>query len=118
MKKELVLLAALVVGGCGNPGGISDADYAAFKELAAPKILYSCIKKQEELIAQMSCHEHSLSSKSGALEDCVKKYKDEHPPQVDVGYIAGTGIASNYNQILLKAKSGCKGELKILEGKS
>jgi hypothetical protein len=117
MKKEIVLLAAFVVGGCGNPGGISDAEYASFKELAAPKILYSCTHKRDEFKAKLACYEASLSA-GNAFDKCVAKYHDDNPPEVDVAYIAGTGIASNYNKILIKAKGDCSGELKILEGKS
>jgi hypothetical protein len=46
MKHPIYYVAVLFLSACGNPGEISDADYAAYKQLGAPKILYSCTRER------------------------------------------------------------------------
>ena len=41
-----LLIALWVLFVRGNPGGIPDAEYAKFKRLAPPKLLYSCTRKR------------------------------------------------------------------------
>ena len=41
MRTLIMVIPTLILSGCGNPGGISDADYNEYQQLGAPKILYS-----------------------------------------------------------------------------
>lgn len=85
-------LLPLVLSGCGNPGGISDADYKEYKELGAPKILYSCLE--------------------------MPMFGTDKEPNVTTSYVAGVGVNSTYNKILGDAKTRCNGEFKILDSKA
>ncbi len=42
MKRLLAFTAIVLLSACGKPSGISDEEYAKYKEFGAPKILYSC----------------------------------------------------------------------------
>lgn len=116
MKHVLSYLAVLSLAGCGNPGGISDSEYAKYKELGAPKILYSCAvgdPSVARLQAGMEC-----LGKSDTSDSCVEKEMRKWKPDVNVGYAAGVGAAVTYNKLLGDAKAGCYGEFKILDSKS
>ena len=109
----------LLLTACGNPGGISDADYAAYKELSAPKFIYSCTRD-----ARFSVQGAKLQLKCLQIEDlpkqieCMKQFENEIPV-VSTSYIAGLAGGSNYNKMLLEAKEECEnngdGEFDILD---
>lgn len=106
----LFLLAA-----CGNPGGISDSDYASYEELGAPKVLYSCTREGEmDFVAYLQeCT--TLADPREALACSARIEREGKEPIVDVGYSAGVGIGATYNSILQDAKADCDGVFKILE---
>lgn len=126
MKRSGIYAAAFFLSACGNPGGISDSDYAKYKELAAPKILYSCTRERHmDATAALQCLEIKNANKELA---CLEKVQsDTKKPFIDVGYAAGVGVAVTYNKLLGDAKAACdkdisirfsKGEFKILDSKS
>ncbi len=125
MKHFGIYAAALLLSACGNPGGISDLDYAKYKELGAPKILYSCTRERSlDATAALQCVEIKDMDKELA---CLEKtLSDAKKPIIDVGYAAGVGVAVTYNKLLADAKAVCdrdssrfsKGEFKVLESKS
>ncbi len=87
-KRAVPTLGMVALVGCGNPGDISDDDYAKYKALAAPKILYSCTGGGMLVGEQM------------------------------VGYVAGVGLGSTYNKLLRDIESECSsksGKLKVLK---
>jgi len=112
MKHVLSYLAVLSLAACGNPGGISDSEYAAFKELGAPKLLYSCATKDTDLEARASfqCGGDRKSS-------CYKDYIASNS-EGSVSSVAGVGAAVTYNKLLADAKAGCSGNFKVLDSKS
>lgn len=125
MKKVAIVLCAFLLSACGKPSGISDADYAAYKELGAPKILFSCttrassedprsIKLQEKLKADMAACGTDFGCLGKVAKDSAAAI-DNWPKDVNFGYRAGVGIAATYNKILGDAKKDCGGELSILE---
>ncbi|MDR0577368.1 MAG: hypothetical protein LBI87_07500 [Candidatus Accumulibacter sp.] len=93
-----------------NPGGVSDDFYKKYKELGAPKILYSCT---EDLSRWSVCMKEGIS----ALLKCRDKYPDEKLKYTETSYVAGVGKDSSYNKLLNEAKDECKGEFKLLESK-
>jgi hypothetical protein len=115
MKRPCYLYASLLLTACGNPEGISDADYEKYQELGAPKILFSCTGDGrytlEGLQGQEACL--AISDLSKQME-CLEEYKDPIPI-TNVGYVAGVGIGSTYNKILADAKEECSGEFNVLE---
>lgn len=116
MKHVLSYLAVLSLAGCGNPGGISDSDYAKYKELGAPKILYSCAvgdRQIARLIAGGEC-----LGRGDASDSCVEKEMRKWKPDINVSYAAGVGAAVTYNKLLGDAKAGCNGEFKVLDSKA
>lgn len=118
-----LFLTSLLLAGCGNRGGISDADYAEYKELGAPKILYSCTTQgMVDPQAMLDCLKLGESGTDQAIKAemaCVDKIsKTADKPVVRTGYTAGVGMNATYNKILGDAKAGCSGEFTILESKS
>lgn len=124
MRALPMIIPALVLAGCGNPGDISDADYKAYQQLGAPKILYSCNEGQETLGANpdilLECLKITDNSPQGLEKQiaCVKRAEREVKPIINVGYAAGVGAAVTYNKLLADTKAKCKGEFKVLESKS
>lgn len=114
MKYLRSYAALLLLSACGNPGGISDTAYAKYKELGAPKILYSCT---EEGSLDAHVAECLNIQDVNVLLACSEEAKSRaNKPIVNVGYTAGVGIAATYNKILGEAKNDCRGEFKILDG--
>jgi len=114
MKHNLLLGVAFLLTACGNPGGISDENYAKYKELGAPKILYSC-NRGERVLINAKCRE--IEDNAKRLQ-CSEAEAPEKQAVIDVGYTAGIGIGATYNKILSDAKGQCDGEFKILDSKS
>ena len=93
----------------GTPTGISDTDYNDYKQLSAPKILYSCSKLADitykNLEEKLKCIREGNTDEECRLEKIVT-------------YKAGVGFAATYNKLLGEAKDECKGEnatFKIIE---
>lgn len=122
MKNWKVVFAigcGLIVAACGNPGEISDAEYAKYKELGAPKILYSCNRGETlgfDMNAVFECQK-LLETAPEKASACMDKAKRQKKPIIDVGYTAGIGTSATYNKILDDAKHGCSGDFKVLESK-
>lgn len=119
IAKHLMLASAVLLVSCGNPVGISDSEYAKYKELGAPKILYSCSAPKSFIeIAAAECPNISQPPTEGDLA-CIKKSAERHSdPNEKIpsyGYIAGVGIGATYNHILEEAKNKCNGEFKVIE---
>lgn len=122
MKHQIYsrLSLLLLLSACNNPGGISDSEYAKFRELGAPKILYSCTLKNQTDPAFIKAVRECLAITNASQEvECLEKARHELTGKtiVDVGYRAGVGLAVTYNKILGEAKNDCKGEFSILESK-
>ncbi len=97
-----------LLSACGNPGGISDADYNKYKQLGAPKILYSCTYEISPDFTEM--RDCILNGDSN--ESCESSLSAK---QTNVGYAAGIGIQSTYNKLVKDAMDECKNEFKVLE---
>jgi hypothetical protein len=104
----------------GNPGDISDARYSEYKQLAPPKLLYSCTRRptRESLLQQeRQCR---LAGRAGCEVDAYES--GETKSEIDVEFVAGPQT-SGYDHLLQKAKNGCAtirgdmggGEFKVLE---
>jgi hypothetical protein len=104
----LVIAALLVASWAlfvrGNPGGISDAKYAEFKQLAPPRILYSCTRKptNESLLQQQ--RECAKVGRSG----CEQKAYDlgESETKTVVEFVGSQGT-STYDELLRDATRNC-----------
>ena len=116
MKYLASLSSVFLLAACGNPGDISDSEYAKYKELGAPKILYSCAIGDPQIVRLQASANCMVQ---GDLSDsCVEKAMSNWKPDVNVGYAAGIGVAVTYNKLLGDAKNSCNGEFKILDSKS
>lgn len=133
MKYLVYCAVACFLSACGNPGGISDVEYAKYKELGAPKILFSCstpnlrsVQELTEMKDKGMEKVYACGSLKGTEEDkiaCVKKVsdavalamKEELPPNIQIGYRAGIGVAATYNKILQDGKNLCGGKFSIIE---
>ncbi len=119
MKKLTLYIPVLLLTACGNPGDISDEDYSKYKELGAPKILYSCTISVDRRYTLSGLEEMKSCLEIKDLEKnmkCMEKFEEEDLiTDVEVGYTAGIGLASTYNKLLTDAKDECNGEFKILE---
>ena len=104
-----LLLAALVVA-CwaffirGNPGGISDAKYAEFKQLASPRILYACTRKPTSESLLQEERECAQIGRSGCEQEAYDKA--EAGAETVVEFIGNTGT-STYDQLLRDARHAC-----------
>lgn len=133
MKNYITYPLIIVITACGNPGGISDADYAKYKELGAPKILFSCaipnfksedersklrimfVEKAEACKEGDGTLEEKISCMKNIEEKALSALSEKLPPTIEVKYRAGVGIAATYNKILEDSKRACIGEFSILE---
>jgi hypothetical protein len=114
-KLTAILCMPMFLASCGNPGGISDEEYAKYNELGAPKILYSCTSNKDSWFAV--CH---LKKTYNECSEEFMKLDSSSPELIEhtrVGYSAGIGMASTYNKLLTDAKEECEGEFKVLESK-
>lgn len=60
----------------------------------------------------------AMDNKIKDSEACTKRQKRQQSEKViEVGFVAGVGIAATYNSILGNAKRECNGEFEILESK-
>jgi hypothetical protein len=92
----------------GNPGDISDARYSAFKQLAPPKLLYSCTRKPTPESLLRMTRECAQSGRSGCDQ---KAYESgEAATATAVEFVGGRG-ESTYDQLLQEAKRSCAGDL-------
>ncbi len=118
----LIVLPTILLAGCGNPGDVSDDFYLKYKELGAPKLLYSCTTTMQwnltgEGRAALGVCLDMKGIASDEQIDCLLEVDKKNVPvdDIQVGYAAGIGIASTYNKLLSDAKAKCTGEFKILE---
>ncbi len=113
MRFIAVIFATTVLSGCGNPGGISDAEYDEYKQLGAPKILYSCKSKSEAIPIKLMqyCIDKPMTG------ECSKESMEKAKTEANVSYVAGVGPLATYNKILQDSQKACEGEFKILESK-
>lgn len=116
--KPKVLIALIPMSvfltGCENPGGITDEEYARYKQLAAPKILYSCSK----LATKMSVNFTKCMENPSASYCTGKEAKEMVETSTSVHLSAGVGQLVTYNSLLRDIEDECAGEykrLKILE---
>lgn len=104
----------------GNPGGISDAKYAAFNQLDPPKVLYSCTRKPtpEWLVQQTrDCAQSGRSGCDQLVYDSI-----ESQTETTVEFAQGQGT-STYDELLRSARQSCSqnigklggGKLEVLE---
>jgi hypothetical protein len=117
----VVLLAALwVLFVRGNPGGISDAKYSEFKQLAPPKLLYSCTRKPTSEALLRQARECAQSGRAGCDQEAYESGESQNATVVE--FIGGRGT-STYNELLQDAKRNCaenigdmgSGKLEVLE---
>ena len=132
MRHLILCSFVLLLSACGKPNGISDAEYAKYKEFGSPKILFSCATPNflssaalDELrdkglasIEQCRTIEGTIEAKKACadkvLKDAERVVKDI-PPTIEIGYRVGVGMGATYNKILGEAKKDCRGEFSILE---
>lgn len=116
-----VLLAALwALFVRGNPGGISDAKYSQFKQLAPPKLLYSCTRKPTSAALLQQARECAQSGRAGCDQEAYQSGESQYATVVE--FVGGKGT-STYNELLQGAKRNCaenlgdmgSGRLKVLE---
>ena len=114
----LVALWALISR--GNPGGISDAKYSEFKQLAPPRILYSCTRKPTREFLVRGQQECMQTGRAGCEE---KAYESgAMKSETDVEFVSGERT-STYDKLLQDARQKCAtnrgemggGEFKVLE---
>lgn len=115
MKKLILLLIPVTLIGCGKPKEMSDEDYQKYKDLGAPKILYSCTTEGVNSDLYLKCLQ---TLKTDSNSTCLQDLKNGDNKITSVGYTAGVGAMVTYNEILSNAKSACTGEFKILDSKS
>jgi hypothetical protein len=116
MKTLLACLSLITtLAACGNPGGISDTSYKEYKELGAPKILYSCSIGSPDSQALINCRSSDLAAEKACSKELFGKGEN---PIVTVHTIAGVGVNATYNKILGEAKMGCSGKIEVLDSKS
>jgi hypothetical protein len=114
----LIGLSVLVASCDTPPDGMTEVDYAKYKQLGAPKLIYSCTAKA----TGSECHKifPSLPAKKGDphwLPECITKTIKEPifiVKEVNYGYGEGLG---NYNKLLSKARETCREhwEFEVLE---
>lgn len=119
IAKNVILASTVLLASCGNPGGISDSEYAKYRELGAPKILYSCSAPKSFIeIAAAECPNISqppTDKDLACLMDSAERHKDPNEKISSYGYIAGVGVGATYNHILEDARGKCNGEFKVIE---
>lgn len=117
MKNMMLIFSAmLLLTACDNTSGLSDEDYARYKELGAPKLLYSCTIDPSRSWGHAKELGDCLNS-SNSVEvqaQCIENIK-KLDPIVNVNYVAGIGMGATYNKLLTDAKNECFGDLKVLE---
>lgn len=113
MRLIAVLVATAALSSCGNPGGLSDAEYNEYKQLGAPKILYSC--KSTSATYPIELMQHCIDKPMTG--ECSKEAMEKAKTEVKVSHIAGVGPLATYNRILKEAQKGCDGEFQVLESK-
>jgi len=116
----LLLVALWVLFVRGNPGGISAAKYSEFKQLAPPKLLYSCTRKltSEALVRQ--ARECAASGRAGCDQ---KAYESGQAGNATVVEFVGGQGKSTFKELLQDAKRHCaenigdmgSGKLEVLE---
>jgi hypothetical protein len=120
----LVIVALLVAVWAifvrGNPGGISDARYAQFSRLGAPKLLYSCTRKPTSDAVTRKARECGKNGRSGCDQEAYDWREASTETTVEFASAAGQ---STYDELLMDAKRNCAatngsmggGEMKVLE---
>lgn len=113
MKNTEITAALFVIAslaGCENPGGISDTDYARFKQLGAPKLLYSCTTTSDgnAMDQMIEC------LRNGSKDKCSESALEEAKTKTSVGYAAGIGAMTTYNELLQDAEEKCGGVFEVL----
>ncbi len=114
-KNIAIIISMLFLASCGNPGDISDEDYKKYKDLGAPKLLYSCTREYPWVLV---CALEGGKTSEECIDEAVKTDRlTEQVTHSKVGYSAGIGMGATYNKLLTEAKEECEGEFKILESK-
>ena len=114
MYKTGIVTAIFVItnlAGCGNPGGISDDDYAKFQQLGAPKLLYSCTTTSDSNALEKSMECVSFKAEG----ECSKSALEKAKTKVRVGYVAGIGAMITYNELLQDAQAKCTATFDVIE---
>jgi hypothetical protein len=97
----------------GNPGQLSDAEYSRYRQLAPPKLLYSCTRppSQEWLIKQKQ--DCAQSGRAGCEETVNDAISSQTESVVD--FLGGDRSAS-YEELLARARHECSRERGDLAG--
>lgn len=116
-EKTAIIFASIMLTSCGNPGDVSDEEYKKYKELGAPKILYSCTRTYNWLMV-CTVEAKDRGSSRDCVDEAIKNNRlKEEVKRTEVGYSAGIGIGATYNKLLTDSKKECEGEFKVLESK-
>jgi hypothetical protein len=108
-----LLVALWVLFFRGNPGGISDGKYARFKQLAAPKLLYSCTRTPTPEWLVQQTRECAQSGRAG----CAEKVNESVEAQTEtVVEFVGSRGTSTYDDLLRSARQGCARNIGNLGG--
>jgi len=106
----------------GNPGGVSDARYAAFERAASPKLLYSCTRTPTREAILQRTRECAKLGRARCEEEANAWAEAARESAVEI--LAGDGT-STYDELLREARRRCAadrggmgpGELKVLQAK-
>jgi hypothetical protein len=112
MRALFAIIPTLMLVGCSNPGDISDAQYSEYKQLGAPKILYSCTTTSDSNAIKQSIQ--CLDKTTG---ECSNSALEKAKTRANVSYVAGVGALTTYNSLLQDAKKECSGTFEVLESK-
>ncbi|MGB7741018.1 MAG: hypothetical protein WBM03_18055 [Steroidobacteraceae bacterium] len=88
----------------GNPGGISDARYSEFKQLAPPKLLYSCTRKPTSEALLQQARECAQSGRAGCDQEAYESGEAENATVVE---FVGGQRTSTFDELLRGAKRSC-----------
>lgn len=114
------LVALWMVFVAGNPGGITNAKYSRFKQLAPPKLLYSCTRTPTSEALLRRARACADSGRSGCE---LKVYEEGKAETETVVEFIGSRGASTYDELLEEARRDCaesvadmgNGKLEVLE---
>ena len=87
-----------------NPGDISDARYAKFTQLPAPKLLYSCTRKPTTAARTQKMRDCASSGRAGCEQEAYDWAEAKLDTTVDFASDDGT---TSYENLLRDAKVHC-----------
>lgn len=116
MKNMMLIFSVmLLLTACDNTSGLSDEEYARYKELGAPKLIYSCTYKPRPLFLLNEAEIHACRKNKEFKDQHECENKDSRELVTTVSYSAGIGTEATYNRLLTDVKNECDGQFKVIE---